>query len=64
MPGYPLVVASRIREGRTQDARLAAERLLRFKPDFRVGEFIQVGRFAPDLNEKYAAALREAGLPE
>jgi TolB-like protein len=64
LPGYPLVVASRIREDRAQDARQAVERLLGFKPDFRVSEFIRVGRFSPDLNEAYAAALREAGLPE
>jgi TolB-like protein len=64
MPGYPLVVASRTREDRAQDARQAVERLLSFKPDFRVGEFIRVGRFSPELNETYAAALREAGLPE
>ncbi len=64
LPGYPLVVASRIRDGRAQDALQAVERLLRFKPDFRVGEFIRVGRFSPDLNETYAAALRDAGLPE
>ncbi len=64
LPGYPLVVASLIRDGRAQDAQQAVARLLRFKPDFRVGEFIRVGRFSSDLNETYAAALREAGLPE
>jgi TolB-like protein len=64
LPGYPLVVASRIRDGRAQDARQAVERLLRVKPDFRVGVFVQVGRFTPELNEEYAAALREAGLPD
>jgi tetratricopeptide (TPR) repeat protein len=64
LPGYPLVVAGRMRDGRAQDARQAVDRLLRFKPDFHVGEYIRVGRFSPDLNETYAAALREAGLPE
>jgi hypothetical protein len=39
-------------------------RLLDFKPDFSVGEFIRVGRFSPELKEIYAAALRDAGLPE
>ncbi len=64
LPGYPLVVASHLRDGRTQDAQQAVARLLSFKPDFSVGEFIRVGRFSPDLNEIYAAALRDAGLPD
>ena len=64
MPGYALIVASRARGGQPQAAKAAGERLLGVKPDFRVGEFIRIGRFAPEVNEKYAAALREAGLPE
>jgi TolB-like protein/Tfp pilus assembly protein PilF len=64
LPGYPLVVASRMRDGRVHDARQAVDRLLRLKPDFRVAVFVQVGRFTPEFNEEYAAALREAGLPE
>jgi len=64
LPGYPLVVASHIRDGRKQDAQQAVARLLDFKPDFSVGEFIRVGRFSPELNEIYAAALRDAGLPD
>ncbi len=64
LPGYPLVVASHIRDGRAQDAQQAVARLLGLKPDFSIGEFIRVGRFSLDLNEIYAAALREAGLPE
>jgi TolB-like protein len=59
-----MIVASRTRSKHPQTAQAAAERLLSLNPDFHVGDFVKVGRFAPDLNEKYAAALREAGLPE
>ena len=63
-PAIVLIVASRTRSGHPQAAQAAAERLLGLNPSFRVGDFIRIGRFAPDLNEKYAAALREAGLPD
>jgi hypothetical protein len=59
-----MVVASCTRSGQPQTAQAAAERLLSLSPDFHVGDFVRVGRFAPELNEKYGAALREAGLPE
>ncbi len=64
VPAHVLAVASRARSGNQQATRGAAEHLLRVKPDFHIGEFVRVGRFSPDLNERYAAALREAGLPE
>jgi TolB-like protein/Tfp pilus assembly protein PilF len=64
VPAIALVVASRTRGGQPQAAHAAAERLLGLVPEFRVGDFVRVGRFAPELNEKYGAALREAGLPE
>ena len=63
-PAVALIVAGRTRGGHPQAAQAAAERLLSLSPDFSVGDFVRVGRFAPELNEKYAAALREAGLPE
>jgi adenylate cyclase len=64
VPALAIVVASLARGGKQKAAQAAAEHLLRIKPDFHFDEFIRVGRFAPELNEKYAAALREAGLPE
>ena len=64
VPAITLNVASRTRSGQPQAAQAAAERLLSLNSRFRVGEFVRIGRFAPELNEKYAAALREAGLPE
>jgi adenylate cyclase len=62
-PAVAILVASRTRGGQSQAAQAAVERLLSLNADFNVGDFFRVGRFAPDLNEKYAAALREAGLP-
>ena len=64
VPAAALLVASYTRNGQLQEAKVAARRLISLSPDFRVGDYIRVGRFPPDLNEKYAAALREAGLPE
>jgi TolB-like protein len=64
VPAATLVVASCTRSGHPQAAQAAAGRLLSLSPDFRVADFVRIGRFAPDLIEKYAAALREAGLPE
>ncbi len=64
LPAITLIVASRTRGGHPQAAQAAVERLLSLNPDFHVGDFVRIGRFAPDLNEIYAAALREAGLPE
>ena len=63
-PGFAILVASRASGGQDQAVQAAVERLLTLKPDFRVGNFISDCRFAPDQNEKYAAALRKAGLPE
>ena len=59
-----LLVASRTRSGNTQAAQAAAERLFSLSPDFHVGDFIRMGRFAPEMNENFSSALREAGLPE
>jgi TolB-like protein len=64
VPAIMLLVASRVRGGDAHAAHQATTRLLRVDPDFRVDAAIQVGRFSPELNEIYAAALREAGLPE
>jgi TolB-like protein/class 3 adenylate cyclase len=64
VPAVTLLVASCTRCGQTRAAQAAAERLLSLNPDFHVGDFVRIGRFTPDLNEKYAASLREADLPE
>jgi len=45
VPGLILLVASLTRAGRLEAAQGAAARLLSLRPDFRVGEFAQVGRF-------------------
>ena len=64
VPAVILLIASRTRSGQPQAAQAAVARLLDLSPYFRVGEFVRVGRFAPELNEIYAAALRDAGLRE
>jgi tetratricopeptide (TPR) repeat protein len=64
VPAIAMVVASCTRGEQSEAAQAAAERLLDLNPDFRVGDFVRIGRFAPELSEKYGAALREAGLPE
>ena len=64
LPALTLIVASRTRCGQPQEVQAAARNLLSLSPDFRIGDLVRVGRFAPPLIEKYAAALREAGLPE
>lgn len=63
-PAVALVVASCTRSGQRQAAQAAANDLLNLNPDFCIGDFVRIGRFAPDLNESYGEALREAGLPE
>jgi len=62
-PALAIIAASRARSGPPQVAQAAAERLLKLNPDFHVSDFVRVGRFSPDLNEKYGEALRQAGLP-
>ena len=64
VPGYAVLAASDACLGQKKEARATADRILALLPAFRVGNFVGTGRFAPALNERYAAALREAGLPE
>ena len=64
LPAVAVIVASRMRGGQPHAAQAAAERLLGLNPDFHVEDFVGSSRFAPELNEIYGAALREAGLPE
>ena len=63
-PAIAIGIASCMCGGQLQAAQAAVEQLLSLNPDFHVGDFVQVGRFAPNLNETYGTALREAGLPE
>ena len=64
VPAVAVIVASRMRGGQPHAAQAAARRLLGLNPDFHVADFVRASRFAPELNENYGAALREAGLPE
>ena len=63
-PAVGVVVASCARSGQDQAARAAAEHMRRLNPDFHVSDFVRIGRFAPELNQEYAAALRDGGLPD
>ena len=64
VPAITLIIASCTRSGQPQVAQVAVERLLSLVPSFHVGDFFRIGRFSPEFNEVYAAALLEAGLPE
>ncbi len=64
VPAIAVLVASRTRDGKLHEARVAAQRLLGLSPDFTVRGYLTIARFAPELLEQVAAALREAGLPE
>jgi adenylate cyclase len=63
VPALALVVASLTRAGKKEAAGAATGHLLKVKPNFQIGEFIRVGRFTAELNEKFAAALRDSQLP-
>ena len=64
VPALTAIAASCALGGQQHAARAAAEHLLEVMPDFRIGDFMRLGRFSTQLNEKYAAALRQAGLPQ
>jgi hypothetical protein len=51
-------------DGRIDEARAAAQRLVKLEPNFRVKNFDGVTLGPPDHMEALKAALREAGLPE
>ena len=63
LPGFSILVASRISSGQIEATQTAIDQLIDLEPYFRAREFIGIGRFSPELNEKYSAALRKAGLP-
>ncbi len=63
-PGFAVLAASLACLGRLQEARAAVDHLLTLNPSMRVSHYVGARRFDPANNEKYAAALRKAGLPE
>ena len=48
-----------------EDARALARRLLELEPTFRALRFLEFAGFVrPEIREAFAAAFREAGVPE
>ena len=51
--------------GRIEEAKVLARRLLELEPTFRALRFLEFAGFVrPEIREAFAAAFREAGLPE
>jgi tetratricopeptide (TPR) repeat protein len=63
-PGFAALAASLACLGRTNEARSTVNQLLALSPSMRVSDYVGARRFAPENNEKFAAALLKAGLPE
>jgi tetratricopeptide (TPR) repeat protein len=63
---YAIQVASTVRLGKLNEARVAAARLIEAAPDFTVAGFERMARFVisrPELVATISSALTEAGLP-
>jgi TolB-like protein len=63
---YAIQVASTVRLGKLNEARVAAARLIEAAPDFTVAGFERMARFMisrPELVATISSALTEAGLP-
>jgi len=62
---YALQASALAMAGRIEDARALARRLLELEPTFRALRFLEFAGFVrPEIREAFAAAFREAGLPE
>jgi adenylate cyclase len=64
MVSHALLVASYVQLGRLDAARVAAQRLLEAAPSFTVTMMEQMEFTAPERVAQFAAALRQAGLPD
>jgi len=58
------LVAGQAGLGHLDAARAAAQRLVTTASDFTIGSFVRAGFVRPQLVERLAAELRNAGLPE
>src|SRR5436190_8019908 len=62
---YALQAAALAMAGRIEDARALARRLLELEPTFRALRFLEFAGFVrQEIREAFAAAFREAGVPE
>jgi tetratricopeptide (TPR) repeat protein len=64
MVSHALLVASYVQLGRLEAAKAAAQRLLEAAPSFTVTMMEQMEFTAPERVAQFAAALRQAGLPD
>ncbi|MEQ1953039.1 adenylate/guanylate cyclase domain-containing protein [Mesorhizobium sp. CN2-181] len=67
-PGFSILhvslVAGRSSLGQLDATQKAAARLLEVAPGWTIGSFVRMDLVRPNLMEKFAVALRKAGLPE
>ena len=63
LPAWTAVVVAAIRNGRPEEAREAAHRILQLSPTYTVSSRINVFR-GLEFHEMIADMLRKAGLPE
>jgi len=62
---YALQASALAMAGRIEEATTLARRLLELEPTFRALRFLEFAGFVkPEIREAFAAAFREAGLPE
>src|SRR5438046_1729805 len=62
---YALQASALAMAGRIEEANALARRLLELEPTFRAIRFLEFAGFVkPEIREAFAAAFREAGLPE
>src|SRR5947207_908724 len=62
---YALQASALAMAGRIEEAKVLARRLLELEPTFRALRFLEFAGFVrPEIREAFAAAFREAGLPE
>ena len=61
---HAMLTAALVRLGRIADAEAAAQCVLTLQPGFTVGGFAKTVGIAADVFSRFAAAWREAGLPD
>jgi hypothetical protein len=61
---YAYLAAALIGAGRVEEAKAAAQSVLRLDPSFTIGRYAVVVGVNPDVFSKFAEAWRAAGLPD
>jgi tetratricopeptide (TPR) repeat protein len=60
---YAYLTAALVRSGRVQDAKTAAQSVLKLDPNFTISRFSVIVGVNPEVFSAFTAAWREAGLP-